>query len=171
MIRRPPRSTLFPYTTLFRSEITAARIADFRVQRLTVKSERTMRALTKGSVNRDLSILRHLLRLAVERGELGAVPRIRMEREPQGRLRYLTEDEAMRLLASCGTRKRLDQSPHLPAIVTMAIHTGMRKGEIRGLTWERVDFARGVVQLEITKSGKRREVPMNRAVYDALSAL
>src|SRR2546427_6452907 len=26
MIRRPPRSTLFPYTTLFRSEITHARL-------------------------------------------------------------------------------------------------------------------------------------------------
>src|SRR2546430_17277857 len=28
MIRRPPRSTLFPYTTLFRSEISAASPAD-----------------------------------------------------------------------------------------------------------------------------------------------
>src|SRR5256885_13618242 len=27
MIRRPPRSTLFPYTTLFRSGMTAARLA------------------------------------------------------------------------------------------------------------------------------------------------
>src|SRR3712207_7513360 len=27
MIRRPPRSTLFPYTTLFRSEEVAARVA------------------------------------------------------------------------------------------------------------------------------------------------
>src|SRR5688572_30994172 len=27
MIRRPPRSTLFPYTTLFRSEIDEARLA------------------------------------------------------------------------------------------------------------------------------------------------
>src|SRR5260370_8810112 len=38
MIRRPPRSTLFPYTTLFRSEISAVleRILDmdlFRVER------------------------------------------------------------------------------------------------------------------------------------------
>src|SRR2546429_3070956 len=31
MIRRPPRSTLFPYTTLFRS---AARLVDARVERL-----------------------------------------------------------------------------------------------------------------------------------------
>src|SRR5689334_24083752 len=28
MIRRPPRSTLFPYTTLFRSRITTVRVAD-----------------------------------------------------------------------------------------------------------------------------------------------
>src|SRR5256885_13091184 len=28
MIRRPPRSTLFPYTTLFRSRLTAERITD-----------------------------------------------------------------------------------------------------------------------------------------------
>src|SRR5438874_7632412 len=28
MLRRPPRSTLFPYTTLFRSSHAAARIAD-----------------------------------------------------------------------------------------------------------------------------------------------
>src|SRR2546427_3157689 len=29
MIRRPPRSTLFPYTTLFRSRLHADRIGDF----------------------------------------------------------------------------------------------------------------------------------------------
>ena len=44
-------------------------------------------------------------------------------------------------------------------------------GEIMGLEWDRVDFSRGVLQLEITKNGRRREIPMNQAVYDALSAL
>src|SRR5688572_30864298 len=28
MIRRPPRSTLFPYTTLFRSDVEVSRLAD-----------------------------------------------------------------------------------------------------------------------------------------------
>src|SRR2546426_8205200 len=32
MIRRPPRSTLFPYTTLFRSELTVLAILDGRVR-------------------------------------------------------------------------------------------------------------------------------------------
>src|SRR2546430_12826914 len=34
MIRRPPRSTLFPYTTLFRSSAEGFRKADFEVQML-----------------------------------------------------------------------------------------------------------------------------------------
>src|SRR3712207_9196302 len=33
MIRRPPRSTLFPYTTLFRSEPTGTRTSGFAVPR------------------------------------------------------------------------------------------------------------------------------------------
>ena len=53
----------------------------------------------------------------------------------------------------------------------MQRNTGMRKGEISGLTWDRVDFARCGLLLERTKSGRRREVPMNRAVYDVLAPL
>src|SRR3989442_10813721 len=34
MIRRPPRSTLFPYTTLFRSQVAELELARRRVQRL-----------------------------------------------------------------------------------------------------------------------------------------
>src|SRR3712207_8477992 len=47
MIRRPPRSTLFPYTTLFRSEAVAVHLADAHaalrmtgVTRLLVERER-----------------------------------------------------------------------------------------------------------------------------------
>jgi integrase len=43
----------------------------------------------------------------------------------------------------------------------------MRRGEILGLAWERVDFARSVLLLERTKSGRRREVPMSRAVLSS----
>ena len=47
----------------------------------------------------------------------------------------------------------------------------MRKGELFGLTWDRVDLSRGVIQLEITKSEKRREIPMRVAVYALLAAM
>jgi integrase len=35
------------------------------------------------------------------------------------------------------------------------------RGEVLHLAWERVDRARGVILLDVTKSGKRREVPLN----------
>jgi len=90
-----------------------------------------------------------------------------MGKEPEGRLRFLSEDEAVHLLEAC----RSSQNPFLHAIVTIALHTGMRRGEILGLAWERIDFSRAIIRIEETKSRRRREVPMNRAVYDVLSAL
>src|SRR5256712_12714280 len=127
------------------------------------------RPVTPSTVNRELAILRHMLRLAEEWGYILKVPNIRLSKEPEGRLRFLSEDEIERLLVACQDRRR--KSPYLLPIVTIALHTGMRKGEILGLTWQHVDFARAVLLLEQTKSGRRREVPMNRAVYDALQPL
>jgi len=63
------------------------------------------------------------------------------------------------------------RSPYLYPVVVIALNTGMRLGEILGLEWDRVDFSRGVLQLERTRNGTRREIPMNQAVYDVLSAL
>ncbi len=54
-------------------------------------------------------------------------------------------------------------------MVTVALETGLRKGEVLGLTWDRVDLSRGVLRLEMTKSDRRREVPMRQAVYDLLA--
>lgn len=148
------------------TEVTAQRIAQYDRARVTEPSRRN-RSVTPATVNRELSVLRHVLRLCEEWGYIEKVPRIRLAPEPEGRLRFLAEDEILRLLGACERSKNL----YLNAIVTIALNTGMRKGEILGLEWERVDFSRGVLLAEKTKSGRRREVPMNRAVYDALSTL
>jgi integrase len=150
------------------TEITGARISAWREARLAAINPRTKRAYSAAAVNRPLATLRHLLTLAREEWEvLGAVPRVRLEKEPQGRLRWLTKDEAARLLAACDASK----NPLLGAIVRLALSTGMRREEILALTWERVDFARGVLRLEVTKSGRRREIPMDDTAYAALSSV
>jgi integrase len=149
------------------AEITAARVSQYKAERLGTKSEHTGRPLTAAGVNRPLALLRHLLRLAHEEWELlDAVPRIRLEKEPQGRIRWLESDEEVRLLTACAK----SQNKELLAIVTLALETGLRRGELLGLTWDRVDMSRCVIRLEVTKSGKRREVPMRQAVYDVLAA-
>jgi hypothetical protein len=63
------------------------------------------------------------------------------------------------------------EEPQLAGIVTVAMETGMRRGELLGLTLDRVDLSRGVLRLEVTKSGRRREVPVRQAVYDVLASM
>jgi integrase len=119
------------------------------------------------TVSNELTVLRHMLRLGRRWGYLEHVPDVDMPKKPGGRLRYLELDEIARLLAAC----RESRNRHLLAIVTLAVHTGMRKAEILGLEWERVNFSTSMITLYQTKSGKPRGVPINRAAYDVLTAL
>jgi integrase len=131
------------------TEITAPRIAEYRIMRMTTKSDKTQRNLEPGSVNRELLVLRGLVRPAADEecGYLEKAPKVRLEREPQGRLRFLSDDERDRLLDEC--RKAAEQpvescrSPFLYPVVVVALNTGMRKSEILNLEWERVNFSRG----------------------------
>lgn len=97
------------------ASITASRIDEYRDQRLTERSERLGRPVKPASLNKDLAILKHLLRLLHEWGYIDKVPKIKLEAEPEGRLRFLSEDEATRLLAKCHaaarTRSRRAGSP------------------------------------------------------------
>ena len=78
------------------------------------------------------------LRLAHDEWEvLAAVPKIRLEKEPQGRIRWLEPDEEARLLAACVG----SQNKQLAAIVTVAMETGLRRGELRGSA-ERIAYSR-----------------------------
>jgi integrase len=154
--------------------ITAPRIALYKEKRLAADSVRRKddtglpTKLSAASINRPLALLRHLLRLAHEEWDvLPRMPRVKLEKEPEGRIRWLESDEEVRLLDAC----RKSQNKALAGIVTVALETGMRKGEILGLTWDRIDLSRGVIRLEKTKSGKRREVPTRKAVYDVLAPL
>src|ERR1044071_9678389 len=58
---------------------------------------------------------------------------------------------------------------HLKPVVILAIHTGMRRGELLSLMWQNVGFARSLIYVTNTKTGHDREIPMNAKVREALS--
>ena len=62
---------------------------------------------------------------------LSTVPKVRLEKEPQGRLRWLEPDEERRLITAC----RASALPYLADLGTVALETGMRRSEAEGLTW------------------------------------
>jgi hypothetical protein len=77
------------------AEITANRISQYQEKRLAVTKSRRGGKLAAATVNRPLALLRALLRLASRKWEvIAAAPVIELEKEPQGRLRWLTREEA-----------------------------------------------------------------------------
>jgi integrase len=117
-----------------------------------------------------LALLSHLFTVA--RKEWGMenlsnpVELVRKPRLPQGRDRRLVADEEKRLLDTCNA-----MNPEIAAVVRIAIETGMRQGEIMGMTWDKVDVKRRTVLLDETKNGTRRIVPLSSAAVGVLEAL
>ena len=119
--------------------------------------------LTNTSLNRDLACLKTLVRRALLNRQIDRNPveGVKLFKEIS-RSRTLTQEEYQRLLDCC--------PPHFRSIVLLAYYTGMRKGEIFGLTWERVDFQNGVIILEAenTKTQEKREIPLDESLKDIL---
>jgi integrase len=53
-------------------------------------------------------------------------------------------------------------------LVILAIGTGMRRGDLFKLTWERIDFQRGLIYVPNSKTGRDYAVPMNEDVRNTL---
>lgn len=75
-----------------------------------------------------------------------------------------TTDELARISAASESRV-------LPAILTLAVETAMRRGEIAALCWENIDLGRRVAHLPETKNGNSRDVPLSSAAVDVLADL
>lgn len=147
--------------------LSAVAIAQYEKARMGTTATGRDRKVSAFTVCNELAVLRHMLRLARRWGYLEQAPEIVLPKTPGGRLRYLEADEIARLVAAC----RASRNRALLAVVVLAVHTGMRKGEILGLEWPRVDLSSARITLEQTKSGQPRGVPINRDVYEALLAL
>jgi integrase len=136
------------------------------------KADKVAAGLSPKSVNLQLGVLSKCLRDAVEWGQLTAAPRIRWLRQPRARFDFLSQEEAGRLLAG------MDEQPwrHM---VALALHTGMRLGELFGLQWDDIDFVahhlvvrRAIVEgvVGTTKNNRERQIPLSGLAIAALRA-
>jgi integrase len=122
---------------------------------------------TPASVNRYLAVLSHLFNVAMLEWNLvddNPCGKVKKLKEPKGRVRFLSDEERRLILDNV----RKSKSRHLYPLVMLALCTGMRQGEVRWLTWDRVDFERSRVLLEDTKNDERRSVPLPPAAFKAL---
>ena len=122
------------------------------------------------SVVRYMAALSHAFTVAVkEWGWLEDSPmrKVTKPKESRGRVRFLSDDERARLLKAC----KESSNAYLYPVVVLALSTGMRQGEIMGLTWDVVDLNRGRAILHETKNGERRAVAITGHALHLLNAL
>ena len=129
------------------------------------KTKRMAEGRKPATVNREIACLKCMFNKAIEWGKVhdNPVRKVKLLRENNRRVRYLEKEEIQKLLGNC--------SGHLKPVVTVALNTGMRRGEILNLKWKDIDITRNIIYLTETKNGERREVPMNDFVKKALVAV
>lgn len=143
-----------------------SKLAEFAVGNLSAEAVRQYRderlcEVAGSTVNRELGILHHVLEHARKEWDIGfprnPVSDVARAKNPPARDRRLSTEEEAALLAACDRSK----GGFLRDIVSLAIETGMRQGELVGLVWERVDFERRTIRLLLTKNGEGRGVPIS----------
>ncbi|HEY3848361.1 MAG TPA: site-specific integrase [Acetobacteraceae bacterium] len=131
-------------------------------------ARRRQEGIAEATIRTELAALRAALRWAAspEIALVAAAPKITMPPRPESRVRWLTRDEAARLLDAC-------RAHHVRLFVTIALHTGARSGAILALTWDRVDLVNRLVDLRVSgrpRTRKRRvPVPINDTLHAALT--
>lgn len=119
------------------------------------------------TIRNDLTLISHLYRIArTEWGMEGLhnpVQDVRRPRQRPGRERRLEPGEEERLRAEAG--------PEWNALLTVALETAMRRGELVSLRWANVYLRRRVARLPETKNDSARDVPLSSSAVAALESL
>lgn len=163
-----------PLAQLRLPELTASRFAEWRDMRL--------ESVSGSTVNRNLNLISHVINVA--RREWGLqilnpIPDVRRPKNNRGRRAHLTQEQESRLLSALAVSERRPdgtlgagtRNPWMYSIVSLAIETGMRRGELLSMRWRDVDFDLRVVHLYDTKNSEDRDVPLSPRALATLEPL
>jgi integrase len=158
------------------SKIKRSRVLEYRIARL--------KSVSPSTVNREVSLLRHMFNVAIDQGLVAVNPArggpgMKAFKEHR-RMRFLEMGEVETLLTAIQARIVKNSSDklkasarkyweYLHAATVMALHTGMRKGEILGLKWDDINWEKRLVLLTHTKNGEARRIPIDSILLDELS--
>ena len=118
------------------------------IDSLKVKKKAT--GVSNATVNRMLSLVRAILRMSFKLGWIESVPPVELMPEPKKRIRWLTKEEAAKLLSYL--------PEHQERIARFALLTGLRQGNILGLEWSQVDLVRKVLWIHADQAKGRKAI-------------
>jgi integrase len=122
------------------------------------------------TIKHQLVLIKRLYNLAKRWGVFaGENPMDRVEIPKLDNLKteFLSDEESYRLM------KTLDNWPcrESAAFVKFTLFSGLRRSELFKLTWDDVDFNRGMITLREPKGGKTQTIPISSQALDVLRGL
>lgn len=127
-------------------------------------AQRQQEGAAPATINRELATLKRMFNLAIRAGKQYHKPYIPMLQENNVRTGFFGEVEFLALHEAL--------PDYLRPLVTFAYTTGWRHAEVVGLTWDRVDLAKGIVRLDpgTTKNREGRTVVLTERLRQILTA-
>lgn len=121
-----------------------------------IRLARLQEGRANATVNRTLQVIRSILRAAAREWDwLESVPFVRMLPEKTRRIRWLTREEADRLLEAL--------PEHIAEMMRFTLATGLRERNVTHLEWTQVDLGRRMAWIhpDQAKARKAIAVPLN----------
>lgn len=144
------------------NRLSPAAVAHYRDDRL--------KFVKPGTVRRELAIVQHCFEVAKKEWGLpipvNPVQQIAIPQAQKSRERRLEDDES-NILASAA----LASAWYLRPLITLAIETGMRRGELLSIRWKDVDMTAPTIRILKTKNGHPRTIPLTPKAVEILASL
>jgi integrase len=137
---------------------------------LRLRDELLIKGRSGETINHYFNTLSKLFQMVNDEWDLSVPNPIKgIKRMPpsKGRTKRINGAIEQQLLQSCDNLSL----PLLRSIIQFAIETGMRRGELMGLTWADIDLPNRKTYLHDTKNGDPRQVPLTKDAVAILTAL
>ncbi len=146
------------------SQLQSKHIATYRDKRLAEGKQGS-------TVIKEIGSLSHLIDVSIKDWGIPLINNVaklvRKPKQARGRDRRLADGEEQILLQAA----RNSKSPLLAPIITLAIETGMRLGELLSLEWDNIDLKKQIALLPMTKNGESRAVPLSKKAIKTMQAI
>ncbi len=139
-------------------KITPFIVEKYRIQR------KEQDAVKDSVLNLDVQVLSHVFTTAINAGIIDVNPcqKVKRLKVTQVKDHVLSGDEIATILDMPEGKDRL--------MILTALFTGMRLNEVLSLTWDDIDFSKGIIHVFQSKTGKTLDIPLSDCLRTALEA-
>jgi integrase len=128
-----------------------------------IVADKQSEGVKPSTVNRVMEVVRCILNKAHREWEwIDRVPPVQMLKEPTKRVRWITREEADKLVAELPS--------HLAVMAEFSLQTGLRRHNVTHLEWSQLDLVkkRAWVHPDQAKAGKAISVPLSDVAVDLI---